>query len=138
MKKLISSSISLTLVLTLILCLAACGNTVKKEGLWENATYTEDTTLGEGAKTVKVEFGIGEDKITFTIKTDKDKLGDALNEHKLLEGKDGLYTKVNGVTADYTVDQSYWGFYINGEYAMTGVDTTPISEQDHYSLVYTK
>ena len=137
MKKIISASISLTLVLTLILCLASCGNSVPKEG-WENATYTSDTTLGEGSKTAKVEFTIGEDTITFTIKTDKETLGDALNEHKLLEGKDGLYTKVNGVTAEYNVDGSYWAFYVDGEYAMTGLDDTPIDENVTYSLVYSK
>ena len=138
MKKIISASISLTLVLTLILCLASCGNNVPKEGLWENATYTSDTTLGNGAKTATVEFTIGEDTITFTVKTDKETVGAALNEHNLLEGKDGLYTKVNGVTADYNVDGSYWAFYIDGAYAMTGLDDTPIDENATYSLVYSK
>ena len=138
MKKIISASIYLTLVLTLILCLASCTSTALKEGLWETAIYTEDTTLGDGAKTAVVEFQIGENKITFTVQTDKETLGDALNEHGLLEGKDGLYTKINGVTADYNVDKSYWGFYINGEYAMTGIDDTAIDESVTYSLVYTK
>ncbi len=138
MKKIISASLSLTLVFTLILCLASCGNAALKEGIWEDATYTEDTTLGEGAKTAVVEFKIGEEKITFTVKTDEDKLGAALHEHSLLEGKDGLYTKINGITADYNVDQSYWAFYIDGEYAMTGIDDTPIDESATYSIVYTK
>ena len=138
MKNFISAAISLTLTLTLILCLAACTGTDAKEGLWESATYTEDTTLGNGAKTATVEYRIGEEKITFTIKTDKETLGAALNEHALLEGKDGLYTKINGVTADWNVDGSYWGFYIDGQYAMTGVDDTPIDEAVIYSLVYTK
>ena len=139
MKRIISASISLSLIFTLILCLAACGNTaVPKEGLWENAIYTEDVTLGSGAKTVVVEFAIGEEKITFTLKTDKDTVGAALNEHALLEGTDGLYTKINGVTADWNVDKSYWAFYINGEYAMTGVDDTAIDESATYNLTYTK
>ena len=138
MKKFISEAISLTLTLALILCLAACGSTAAKEGLWESATYTKDTTLGDGAKTATVEYQIGEKKITFTIKTDKETLGAALNEHALLEGKDGLYTKINGVTADWNVDGSYWTFYIDGQYAMTGVDDTPVDEAVIYSLVYTK
>ena len=83
-------------------------------------------------------FEVGEKKITFTIKTDKEMLGDALNEHSLLEGEDGLYSKVNGIMADWNVDMSYWGFYVNGEYAMTGLDDTPIDETARYSLVYTK
>ena len=139
MKKFISTTISLILTLTLILCLAACGNTVLKEGLWENAIYTEDTTLGEGSKTATVLYQIGEKKITFTVKTDKETLGEALLEHGIIEGKgDGLYPKVNGIVADYNVDKSYWGFYVDGEYAMTGLDDTVIDEAVTYSLVYTK
>ena len=35
----------------------------------------------------------------------------------------GLYVKsVNGETADYDVDGTYWAFYVNGEYAMASVD----------------
>ena len=39
-----------------------------------------------------------------------------------------------GITADYDVDQTYWAFYVNGEYAMTGVDSTAIEEGVAYSL----
>lgn len=138
MKKIISISVSLTLTLTLILCLASCGRAIPKEGLWEHAIYTKDTTLGNGATTAIVDFQIGEDKITFTVKTDKETVGAALNEHDLLEGEDGLYTKINGVVADWNVDGSYWAFYIDGEYAMTGLDDTAIDESATYSLVYTK
>ena len=45
---------------------------------------------------------------------------------------------VNGITADWDKDQTYWAFYINGEYAMTGVDATEITEGDSYSFVLTK
>ena len=42
----------------------------------------------------------------------------------LIAGEDsqyGLYVKtVNGITADYDTDGSYWAFYIDGEYAQTG------------------
>ena len=47
----------------------------------------------------------------------------------------GLYVKeVNGITADYDVDGTYWAFYINDEYASTGVDSTNITEGDNYSF----
>ena len=39
---------------------------------------------------------------------------------------------VNGITADYDVDQTYWAFYVDGEYAMTGVDATDIVEGSQY------
>ena len=35
---------------------------------------------------------------------------------------------------DYETDKMYWVFYVNGEYAMTGVDTTPITEGTAYLL----
>ena len=51
----------------------------------------------------------------------------------------GLYVKtVNGITADYAVDQTYWAFYINGEYAMAGVDSTPVENGTVYALKVSK
>ena len=83
-----------------------------------------------------------EKSVTFTVHTDKDTVGAALIEHGLIagdEGQFGLYVKyVNGMLADYDIDQTYWSFYINGEMAMTGVDGTPITEGETYQLVYTK
>ena len=138
MKKTIKSTISILLAFMFVICLASCGEQVEKEGLWENATYLKDTELGEGAKTAVVEVKAGEQSITFTVHTDEEMLGAALVSHNLIEGKDGLYTKVNGMVADYNVDQSYWAFYIGGEFAMAGMDDTPITEDAVYRLEYTK
>ena len=45
----------------------------------------------------------------------------------------GLYVKtVNGISADYDKDKTYWAFYVNGSYASSGVDTTPIKEGEVY------
>ena len=72
----------------------------------------------------------------FEIHTDKQTVGQALLDCQLIEGEEGqygLYVKtVNGITADYDVDATYWAFYVNGEYAMTGVDITDINVADHY------
>ena len=74
----------------------------------------------------------------FVINTDKETVGDALLEQNLIEGEEGdygLYVKtVNGITADYDTDQTYWAFYVNGEYASTGVDSTPVNEGDTYEF----
>ena len=117
-------------------------NTVEKTGVWANATYLKDMTFGNGAKTIVVEVKAADSIVKFTIKTDKSTVGDALLENNLIAGEDGpygLYIKVvNGITADYDVDQSYWAFYINGEYAMTGVDGTEITEGATYKLEYAK
>ena len=141
MKRTIKSAVALMLAILVIFAIASC-NTVDKAGLWENAKYRKDMELGNGAKTVVVEVKAGEEKVTFTIKTDKNTVGAALLEHELIAGEEsqyGLYVKVvNGITADYDVDASYWSFYIDGEYAMSGVDTTEISEGVTYRLEYTK
>ncbi len=138
MKKLLS----LVLALAVIFCFASCGETVDTTGLWENATYLKDTTLGQGEKTFTLEVKIEDQSITFTVNTDADTVGKALLDYSIIEGEDGPYglyiKKVNGVLADYDVNQSYWSFYIDGEYAMSGVDTTEITEGAVYSLVYTK
>lgn len=72
----------------------------------------------------------------FEVHTDKEIVGEALLELELITGDAGpygLYVKtVNGITADYDVDKTYWAFYVNGEYAMTGVDTTKIEENTTY------
>ena len=78
----------------------------------------------------------------FTVTSTKKTVGEALLDEGLIEGEDGPYglyvKKVNGIVADYDVDQSYWSFNINGEYAMTGVDTTDIVVGNTYRFVYTK
>lgn len=38
------------------------------------------------------------------------------------------------MTLDYDADGAYWAFYINGEYASTGVDSTNIEAGATYTL----
>ena len=74
----------------------------------------------------------------FTISTDKKTVGEALLDKGLIAGDEseyGLYVKtVNGVTLDYDKDGMYWAFYINGEYAQTGVDSTDITAGAEYAF----
>ena len=140
-KPIIKPIASIALVFVLIVSLVACA-TVDATGVWENATYLKDMEFGKGEKTVTVEVAVEEQLVTFTIHTDKDTVGAALLEHGLIDGEQGaygLYIKVvNGMTADYDIDQSYWAFYVNGEYGMSGVDMTDIDESAVYRLAYTK
>lgn len=110
--------------------------------LWKNAQYTKDTEVGQGKITVQVEVAAEDQKITFTIHTDKDNLGAALTENKLVEGDNteyGLYiTAVNGMTADYDKDKAYWAISKDGKYLDTGADSTKIADGEHYELTYTK
>lgn len=132
-------SITMTM---LCVVMAACSSQKTEENLWENAAYTEDTVLGEGEKSVMVEVAAQDKSVTFTINTDKENLEEALTEHNIVSGEKGaygLYIKVvNGITADYNVNQSYWSLSKNGEYMQTGAGDTKISDGDKYELTYTK
>ena len=142
MKTLFQKSICAVLVLVCLLGLTACGNTVNSEGLWKDATYLKDTTFGEGKNTVTVEVKAGEQSIKFTVNTDKDTVGAALIEHKLIDGDQGDYglyvKKVNGITAEYDTDKAYWAFYVDDAYANAGIDQTKIEKDKLYRLEYAK
>ena len=154
MKKNLITKIYAMLVMTLVfMMVVACGNKAQ-ENTQNNSNQavtdaTEaDTTdaagdgvevLGEGEKvfafTVVDKDG---NETCFEIHTDKEMVGEALQELTLIEGEVsqyGLFVKsVNGIVADYDVDKTYWAFYINGEYAMTGVDATSVEDGAVYTF----
>lgn len=140
MEKLFKSALSLLLVLALLFTFIAC-NKVPAEGKWENATYRSDKSFGEGAITIALEVKVEEQSVTFTVHTDKDNLADALLEHGIVEGEMstyGLYVKtVNGITADYDVDASWWNLQKNGVDTL-GASSTKIADGEHYEFVYQK
>ena len=135
------STLAVLAAVMVVLSLAAC-NTVEKTGVWEDAVYLKDMEFGKGEKTLSVEVKAEDKSVLFTIHTDKKTVGEALLEQELIDGDEGpygLYVKVvNGITADFDEDQTYWAFYIDGELAMTGVDMTDIDESATYRLERTK
>ncbi len=113
----------------------------------ESSTSVSDSA-GEAAEIVFVgegntlfEFAVihkdGSEKL-FAIKTDEKTVGEALTDNEIIEGEDGdygLYVKsVDGEKLDYDEDGYYWSFYVNGEYAQSGVDMTEIKEGESYSF----
>lgn len=137
MKKIVSS-VSVVALLLLCLLSAGCQAEPAATGIWADATYTEDATLGEGATVLTVVVSAEDKEVTFTVNTDQTTVGAALSELGLIQGADGLYTVVNGMTADWDVDQTYWAFYENDAYAMTGMDDTAITAGVTYKLVRSK
>ena len=101
------------------------------------ATTTDPSVRGEGDTEFifKVVTADGETK-TFTVKTNKTIVGEALVDAGLIEGEDsqyGLYVKVvDGETLDYDTHGKYWAFYVDGEYALKGVDQTEIEQGKEY------
>ena len=133
----------LALLLALLLSLgtlAACGKE-PPTGLWKNATYTEDTTLGEGEHTLSVSMEMEGKLILFTIKTDAKNVKDALLENGLIDGEQQaigyLMSTLNGVRADYEKDGAYWQFCQNGEALMYGIDSAEITGDASYEFIYT-
>ena len=113
MKKLLSLLLVLIMVFTLVACSA-------------KTSITVITTDMDGKET------------THKIKTDATTVGEALIEEGLIKGHTtdyGLYVdEVNGIALDWEKDGKYWAFYINGEYAMTGVDATNVESGAIYTF----
>lgn len=121
----------------MIFSLTACdGHKVDVTGLWEQATYTKDTTLGNGKTTVEVEFVIESQSVTITIKTDKETLGEALFEHSLINDP-SFFDTANGIKADYSANQAWWKVCKGGEVTNVGVADLTLSDGDHYEIIYT-
>lgn len=54
------------------------------------------------------------------------------------EGIDnGMILTVDGETADYAADGAYWALSENGEYLMTGAETTILRDGATYEITYT-
>lgn len=164
LKRLFSVILCVVLIAVTALFTVGCSNNEKDTGTelpqTNNSEKTDDTSettagetsddeksdvkiLGEGSK--QFDFSVVDlkgNETKFIIKTDKKTVGEALLDVELVEGDDGPYglyvKKVNGITADYDVDQTYWGFFVDGEYAMNGVDQTEIEEGKSYSFKISK
>ena len=81
----------------------------------------------------------GETK-SYTIKTAEETLGDALIEAGYISAASkaaGIFDTLNGITAAWDVDMSFWGFYVNGEMYMDGgVFDVKINKDDAYLFKY--
>ena len=149
MKKILSFILCMVLIAAMALFAAGCNdNTASSEVSTEASAASEAEApgahdeviyLGEGS--TEFEFQVIDlegNQSTFHIHTDKTIVGEALEELGLMVGEEGPYglfvKTVNGITADYDTDGSYWAFYIDGAYATSGVDTTEITAGTIYSM----
>lgn len=138
MKNKITQISALFLCLLMLLSFCACGGKEESSDLWENATYTEDTTIGQGKNTVYLTVAAQEKEIVLTVLTDETNLGKALSNLDIISGEEGPYglyiKKVNGMTADYDTDSTYWAFYQNDEMMTKGIDLTEFESGDSFKL----
>ena len=135
-KRLLSLLLCTVLIAAMALTMAGCDG--KKPEAADISTDGAEV-LGSGNKTF--DFTVLDadgNESAFIIKTDAETVGKALSELGLIEGEDGpygLYVKtVCGKRYDYEEHGKYWAFFIDGEYAMSGADSTEIEEGKTYSF----
>lgn len=139
-KNLLSFLVCIVLIAAMALFASGCNDNTATNEVSSGVTQSSDTQvteLGEGDAEFEFTVVFADGKETkFNISTNQKTVGEALLEQELIEGEDGpygLYVKtVNGETHDYDVDGTYWSFYVNGEYATSGVDTTEIESGARY------
>lgn len=143
MKKTVKLLLSIAIIVAIALSISGCNNSQNTQSETPKNTNSsvqnERKVMGEGQTEFIFTVTDRDGNVTeFEIHTDKTIVGEALLELNLIEGEDGpygLYVKtVNEITVDYDTDGKYWSFYVNGEYANSGVDTTEITEGATYSF----
>ena len=99
-----------------------------------------ETAEGAKAIVVSVVHKDGTERV-FEYRTDEEYLGPVLLGEGLAEGEEGPYGlmihTVDGETASWEADQSYWALYIGQDYATTGADGIVVTDGGEYGLVYT-
>ena len=120
--------VSVVALLCIIAMLCACGAKAPAVSD-EEKTFTLQVVHADGTVLEK------------TITTKQTYLANALFDEGLLTEKDaletGMYTIVDGEEASWAKDQAYWGFYVDGQYAVEGMNTTEIKDGAVYKLEYT-
>ena len=145
MRKIYASVLCMLLVVVMAFTFIGCGkkeetnNSQVSSETSKNTENEKSNVLGKG--NIKFTFKVVEmdgKETEFEIHTDKKTVGEALLEVNLIAGDEseyGLYVKtVNGITADYDKDKTYWAFYVGDEYATTGVDSTEVEAGKTYSF----
>ncbi len=146
-KKIISITTSFVLIAAIALTLSSCGKTFNNSSNTQSVAITEKNddvkTLGEG-KTSFLFYvtDLEGNRTKFKINTDEKTVGEALLKLNLISGDNsdyGLYVKnVNGITADYDKDKTFWGFFVDGEMAQKGADQTEINANSVYEFKISK
>lgn len=139
LKKLCSIVLCVALVATLAVFATGCNSSKQENTEPTVVTITDGQNIGQGATQFTLTVVDVEGKeVTAQISTDKATVGEALMELGLVAGEPSdfglMITTVNGITLDFNKDGKYWAFYVDGEYAVTGVDQTDITAGATYML----
>lgn len=101
--------------------------------------FRPKTEEGSKAVTIVVVNDAKESK-TYEVKTDAEYMKQAMEEADGLTFEcdgSGMLMTVNGVTADWNVNQSYWALYVNDGYGQYGIGEQPVYDGDTFRIEYT-
>ena len=136
--------IALFLALVMALSLVACGGTDTPDTTPSTEPSVESTPAASdsvGASFTVVVTDLDGTESTFEYTSEAETVGEALVAEGLIAGDESewglMVTTVNGITADWATENAYWAFYIDGEYAQTGVDSTEITAGATYEMIKT-
>ena len=132
MKKVFAIVLSICLLVALVGCGAAkapVGGETDTTPVAEEKTFTLIVVHSDGTEK------------SFQFTTTEEFVGPVLEAEGLIAGNAGPYgmeiITVDGEDAVYETDKAYWAVYEGDEYALQGIDTTPVVDGQTYKLVYT-
>ena len=142
MKHALSCMLCVVLLAAAALNMTACSNSQSQTPAAQTQLYVQSDAphaLGEGQTTFPFTVtDLDGNEVSFEISTEETTVGAALSAVGLIQGEEGPYglmvSHVNGVKLDYDEDKAYWAFYIDGGYAMSGVDQTEIESGKAYAF----
>ena len=127
------------LIALVLLATAACGGGVSAPEDADGALGT----IGTGGTVFRFLVTGPDETVTgWEIHTDEATVGAALLAVGLIAGDESdwglMVTEVNGIVADWDANGAFWAFYMDGAFAMVGVDEAYIEPGVTYAFVYTR
>lgn len=130
----IKKTVAVVLAVLLLLIAAVFTGCNQKNDASAGSSQSQTQTVS-----VTVEIVHESGNKTLNLKTEKKYLADALVEAGVIEySADGFYTTVNGITADYSADGSWWCVTKGGAQTLVGMNELELADGDKYEITYTK
>ena len=130
---------SLKKLLSMILCVVlVAAMALFATGCMENGAPEETKDAAESVSFTVIVVDLEGKETAYEVTTTAATVGEALLAEELIAGEEGpygLYIKeVTGIPLDWDTHGKYWAFYIDGEMALTGVDSTDVVEGAVYTF----
>ena len=132
---------SLALAALIVLSFASCSGKNSENADKEPVSQSQQSykKIGSGSHSfyLDIEFENG-GKSYYEVGTDKEYVGEALKELKIIDGENGPYglyvLTVDGETHKYEESKTFWELSVDGTPSPYGVDKVKIQDGEHYSF----